>query len=162
MMWQRHPLRGIFALLCGETLIAVAVASMMALSWLIHRNSNDQTLAEVVYRSNALWCSGRGDRQSRAAGGIATTPDPEQFAGSTKDAYRFARQNPALLAKLHCYCGCDQIDGHKNLLDCFRGYHGAWCDVGTSEALEAEILSASGNPADQIKEFLRQRFAAPK
>ena len=55
-----------------------------------------------------------------------------------------AREHPALLAQLHCYCGCDRTDGHKNLLDCFRDNHGGHCAICTGEALEAEKLARQG------------------
>ena len=34
-------------------------------------------------------------------------------------AYQFAVDRPDLLAQIPCYCGCGQLDGHKNNLDCF-------------------------------------------
>lgn len=38
--------------------------------------------------------------------------------GSAK-AYQFAVDFPDILAQIPCYCGCGQLDGHKNNLDCF-------------------------------------------
>lgn len=35
-----------------------------------------------------------------------------------QEAYRFAIANPAVLAKLPCYCGCGNM-GHTSNLDCF-------------------------------------------
>ena len=146
----------------SEICMAAAVVVMITLSWLLHSNCNKRPPLDDSYSRSALWCSAESDHQTKSADRGETTVDPAQFAGSTKEAYKFARRNPAILEKLHCYCGCDQTDGHKSLLDCFRSYHGAWCEVGTSEAIQAEALSDLGNPADQIREFLRQRFNAPK
>ncbi len=87
------------------------------------------------------------------------TLDPNQFVGPVKEAYKFAEQNPALLAQLHCYCGCDKAEGHQNLLDCYRGMHGASCEICTGEALLAKRMSDQGSPVDQIREAIRRNFA---
>jgi len=63
------------------------------------------------------------------------TLDPKQFVGPVREAYKFAGKNPALLAQLHCYCGCDKAYGHQNLLDCYRGTHGATCEICTQESV---------------------------
>ena len=44
--------------------------------------------------------------------------DPTAPKG-TAIAYQFAVDNPELLEPIPCYCGCGEIDGHKNNLDCF-------------------------------------------
>ena len=87
------------------------------------------------------------------------TLDPNQFVGPAREAYKFAKRNPALLAQLHCYCGCDKAYGHQSLLDCYRGTHGATCEICTEEALQAERMSDQGSPAEEIREAIRRRFA---
>jgi len=87
------------------------------------------------------------------------TLDPNQFVGPVKEAYKFAEQNPALLAQLHCYCGCDKAEGHQNLLDCYRGMHGSTCEICTGEALLAKRMSDQGSPVDQIRDALRRNFS---
>jgi hypothetical protein len=106
-------------------------------------------------------CCARGTN----AQGVATntdpgrlTLDPEQFVGPVKQAYAFAGRNPALLAQLWCYCGCDKTDGHKSLLDCYRDRHGATCEICSGEALQAQRMSEQGSPVDQIRDALRRRF----
>jgi hypothetical protein len=101
--------------------------------------------------------------QIRAAANSVTVPsgltlNPNLFAGDTRQAYLVAQQHPELLAQLHCYCGCEQHEGHKSLLDCFRSNHGAGCDTCVGEAVAAGQMADSGLPADQIREALRQRF----
>ncbi len=90
---------------------------------------------------------------------LRMTLDPDLFTGEVKQAYQIARAHPALLEKMHCYCGCDRIDGHKNLLDCFRDRHGSVCAICTGEAIEAEQLAKKGMPVEQIRDALRARFA---
>jgi hypothetical protein len=87
------------------------------------------------------------------------TLDPNQFVGPVREAYKFAEQNPSLLAELHCYCGCDKAEGHQNLLDCYRGTHGASCEICTGEALLAKRMSEQGSPVDQIRDAIRRNFA---
>lgn len=94
-----------------------------------------------------------------AAQHLRMTLDPNQFVGEVKQAYLIAESDPALLAQLHCYCGCDRTDGHKNLLDCYRDTHGAHCAICTGEAIEAEKLATQGMPVEKIRDALRDRFA---
>ncbi len=37
----------------------------------------------------------------------------------TVDAYQAALDIPEYLEQIPCYCGCGEIEGHKNNLDCF-------------------------------------------
>ena len=105
-------------------------------------------------------CAGRAQAETVADSGSQgrLTLDPNQFVGPVREAYKFAEQNPALLAQLHCYCGCDKAEGHKNLLDCYRGMHGASCEICTGEALLAKRMSDQGSPVDQIREAIRRNF----
>src|SRR5579862_4315765 len=89
---------------------------------------------------------------------LRITLDPQNFQGTVREAYEVAEKDPALLAQLHCYCGCDVTDGHKNLLDCYRDLHGAHCAICSGEALEAEKLAQEGMPVEKIRDALRERF----
>lgn len=102
----------------------------------------------------------RSSTQPVAAATVASlTLDPGQFQGDTKQAYLVAQQHPELLAQMHCYCGCEQHEGHKNLLDCFRTRHGAGCDICVGEAVTAGKLADAGMPVDQIRDALRDRYS---
>jgi hypothetical protein len=90
---------------------------------------------------------------------LRMTLDPKLFQGDVKKAYQVAQDDPALLAQMHCYCGCDRTEGHKNLLDCFRDKHGSTCAICTGEAIEAEQLARQGMPVEQIRDSLRARYA---
>ncbi|MHB8383344.1 MAG: CYCXC family (seleno)protein [Candidatus Binataceae bacterium] len=98
--------------------------------------------------------SGAGDPAAK----LRMTLDPQLFHGDVKKAYQVAQDDPALLAQMHCYCGCDKIEGHKNLLDCFRDKHGSTCAICTGEAIEAEQLAGQGMPVEQIRDSLRSRY----
>ena len=103
------------------------------------------------------------DGQLAAAGDpaarIRITLDPQNFQGPVREAYEIARRDPALLAQLHCYCGCDKADGHKNLLDCYRDTHGSRCEICVGEARDAESMASRGMPIEQIRDALRARYA---
>ena len=105
----------------------------------------------------AGWAKAKTVAANAAQGRL--TLDPNQFIGPVKQAYRVAEKNPALLAQLHCYCGCDKANGHQNLLDCYRDRHGETCQICTEEALLAEQMSEQGSPVDQIRDAIRRRFA---
>ncbi len=97
------------------------------------------------------------DASGGGAGG-SLTQDPGLYQGDTRQAYIVARDHPELLAQLDCYCGCEQHEGHKNLLDCFRTNHGAGCDICVGEAVTAGQMLNHGTPVDQIREALRARY----
>jgi uncharacterized protein with PCYCGC motif len=111
-----------------------------------------------VYRSRASE-SASAQTAADAEQHLRTTLDPNLFVGDVKTAYQIAERDPTLLAQLHCYCGCDRTDGHKNLLDCYRDTHGAHCAICTNEALEADKLASQGMPVEKIRDALRDRFA---
>jgi hypothetical protein len=93
-----------------------------------------------------------------AASSDSLTLNPDMFEGETRAAYLIAQKHPDLLAQLDCYCGCEQHEGHKNLLDCFRSNHGATCATCTGEAVTAGQLFENGTPVEQIRAILRQRY----
>jgi hypothetical protein len=89
---------------------------------------------------------------------VSLTQDPQLYQGEARQAYIVARDHPELLAQLDCYCGCEEHEGHKNLLDCFRTNHGAACDICMGEAVTAGQMLSQGTPVDQIREALRARY----
>ncbi len=102
--------------------------------------------------------SARAVPAKAAANVPAPTLDPVLFMGPVRDSYQIARDNPALLAQLHCYCGCDRVEGHKNLLDCFRDTHGSRCEICVGEVLQAARMFDQGAPVEQIRDALRARY----
>jgi hypothetical protein len=131
----------------------------------MHRKSNSAaTLIAGVAVAVLLGLAGVAIYQMRASANAASTSNgltlnPELFQGETHQAYLVAQQHPELLAQLDCYCGCEQHEGHKNLLDCFRTNHAATCATCTGEAVTAGQLYENGTPVEQIREMLRQRYA---
>ena len=131
----------------------------------MHRKSNRAAgLVAGIIVIGLLGLAGLAIYQMRASADAAAssnslTLNPELFQGETRAAYLAAQQHPDLLAQLDCYCGCEQHEGHKNLLDCFRSNHAATCATCTGEAVTASQLFENGTPVEQIRAILRQRYA---
>lgn len=63
--------------------------------------------------------------QARAHAPRVPTVDPSQFKDpEVSKSYQAARENPELLEKMPCYCGCYN-QGHTSNYDCFVDNHGA-------------------------------------
>jgi hypothetical protein len=135
-------MRFIVALLGGASIIA-------AVYFLVPPTSGSLHVATVQ----------AGESEAQAAENLRVTLDPKQFQGDVRKAYQVAQDDPALLAQLHCYCGCDKADGHRNLLDCYRTEHGAHCEICVGEANDAEAMAKRGMSIDQIRDALRARYA---
>ncbi len=130
----------------------------------MRRKSNDAGLMAGIIVVALLGLAAVTIYQMRTAADAATasysiTLNPGLLQGETHDAYLVAQRHPELLAQLDCYCGCEQHEGHKNLLDCFRTNHAVTCATCTGEAVTAGQLYENGTPVDQIREVLRQRYA---
>ncbi|MBI3405281.1 MAG: hypothetical protein HY046_07455 [Acidobacteria bacterium] len=87
------------------------------------------------------------------------TMDPATFTGKIAEAYRIARQRPALLEQMPCYCGCYTTFGHQNNLDCFKDRHSENCPICVEIAIRAEQLEKSGYSIADIKTLIDRRFA---
>jgi hypothetical protein len=83
---------------------------------------------------------------------------PGTFAGEAREAYQIAADDPRLLTRLHCYCGCDKVLGHRNLLDCYHDRHAATCGTCIGETIDAHQMSTQGSPVEQIRDALRARY----
>jgi hypothetical protein len=135
-----------------------AIAALVAVAW----------AGIVFYHSPRVEAGARNAGRSDLAASTASrdpaqqlrmTLDPNLFKGQVKQAYEIAERDPALLAQLHCYCGCDRTNNHKNLLDCYRDDHGSHCAICVGEAIDAENMAQQGAPIDQIRDTLRSRYA---
>jgi hypothetical protein len=141
----------------AKTTLAVIAGVMVlaagAYAWM-GGSTGSAPIAQVLGKSDGSQCCMGGDTDRSHP-----TLDPARFQGDAREAYTVARINPALLAQLHCYCGCDKDFGHRNLLDCFRTDHGSHCEICMGEAIEAERLALRGMPVEQIRDALRAKFA---
>lgn len=127
------------ALVCGVLLVA-------AIAYFASAQSSHPATAQAA------------SSEGEATENLRLTLDPMRFQGPVRQAYQVAQDDPALLAQLHCYCGCDKADGHKSLLDCYRDEHGSRCEICVGEANDAEAMSKRGESIDQIRDALRARY----
>jgi len=138
-------------IILGSSFVAILA---LAYRWPLASSAVNNTRARgAMCIGGHCCCSGRAEAAERL------TLDPNQFDGPAKQAYQVAEKNPGLLAQLHCYCGCDRVYGHQNLLDCYRGDHGSKCEICIGEALMAQQLSEQGSPVDQIRDAIRRNYA---
>lgn len=109
--------------------------------------------------------SSRPDRvpafQSTAASrDLGPTLAPDKFIGKTRDAYRVAKQIPATLAQLPCYCECDRGYGHKSLHSCFEDDHASHCAVCVDEALLAYQLQTQNKMTpEQVRQRIIEKYS---
>jgi Protein of unknown function with PCYCGC motif len=150
------------AIILGSSAAIVALAYLLAGFGASSKERGDARGAMCI--AGHCCCAGRARAETVAAYGAneRVTLDPNQFLGPAKQAYQVADKKPGLLAQLHCYCGCDRIYGHQNLLDCYRGDHGSKCEICIGEALMAQQLSEQGSPVDQIRDAIRRNYSGEK
>ena len=87
------------------------------------------------------------------------TLDPARFTGRVAEGYRIAKERPALLERIPCYCGCYFDSGHQNSLDCFKDHHGETCELCLTIALRAEELEKQGYGVADIKKIIDRDYA---
>jgi hypothetical protein len=84
---------------------------------------------------------------------------------SVEAAYKIAVKRPGLLAKIRCYCPCEQI-GHKNLLHCYFkngepgvfDKHAVFCSTCYAEALLAFLWAELGATDPEIIEGMKRKY----
>jgi hypothetical protein len=117
----------------------------------------------VAIAYGGFMSSPSSESQTTAGGDVGAqlrvTLDPQRFQGNVREAYEVAEKDPALLAQLHCYCGCDKTLGHKSLLDCYRDDHASRCGICMGEARDAEPMAKQGMAIEQIRDALRARYS---
>jgi hypothetical protein len=79
---------------------------------------------------------------------------------ASQQAYAVARKHPALLDRLHCYCGCEESPQlhHKSLLTCYTTLHATGCEICRGEATMAGRMKDEGSPDDEIKEVVESLY----
>ena len=91
---------------------------------------------------------------------LGSTLAPAKFVGKTREAYQVAKEIPATLAQLPCYCHCDQSFGHKSLHTCFEDDHAAHCAVCVDEALLAFRLQKEQKMTpEQVREVIIEKYS---
>jgi hypothetical protein len=88
--------------------------------------------------------------------------EPASFTDKQQqDAYTAAREIPAVLNQLYCWCHCREstIFHHRSLLECFESDHGSQCSTCMGEATLAYKMVKSGiNDVRQIQSAIDAQF----
>lgn len=69
---------------------------------------------------------------------------PKDAIGHVKMSYMAAKQIPEILRQLFCYCGCDHMDEHTSLFDCYKDDHSVGCSYCQGEAIMAFKMNKKG------------------
>jgi len=88
--------------------------------------------------------------------------DPAGFSGDQqRHAYMAAREIPAVLNQLYCWCHCREstIFHHRSLLECFESDHGSQCSTCMGEAtLAYDMVKRGVTDVRQIQNAIDLRF----
>ena len=82
----------------------------------------------------------------------------------TLKAYGYAIENPEVIEKIPCYCGCEEI-GHTSLLSCYISDDGVYsshasnCDICVGEVIRIKELYESGMYISDIKEIIDKEYS---
>ena len=117
----------------------------------------------------------RGGRDVQSASSTATHhPEPRPGITSEKvmpasfvprtpgsnEAYAAARTHAATLDGVYCHCDCSKHSGHRSLLTCFEGEHGAYCDICMGEAMVASGMADQGRSLEEIRTAIDRQFGS--
>jgi hypothetical protein len=79
--------------------------------------------------------------------------------------YHFADAHPSVYERVPCFCGCDQMLGHRSLLDCFvkpegAGWepHASGCGVCIQESQMIRRMLARGVSPNQISDTIVAQY----
>lgn len=128
--------------------------------------------ALLVGACAAVVCIGTGDAGAKdgatGAGGAGEkltysgppVMDPSMATGMAAIGYASAKAAPEVMAKLFCYCGCDQTDSHSALIDCYTGIHGMDCHICQEEAVLALKMYRDGATIGEIQRRIDAQFSS--
>jgi hypothetical protein len=159
MTQETKSVAGLLALLTAAVSLFLA-ASPSSMS------AAPQAKAEPVPASHIIVPKPRVPRRRSLDPALFRDPD-------TRKAYQIARDNPQLLEKMACYCGCmtspapsrrsappeSGVDGHTSNYECFVDNHGAGCALCRRIALEAQQMQSLGTKVATIKREIDGRYA---
>jgi hypothetical protein len=90
--------------------------------------------------------------------------DPKLFTTGyepeARRGYEIAREMPATLDLLHCFCECKEspVFHHRTLLTCYTDQHAAGCGICLREAMMAADLKKQGASDEQIEALVEGSF----
>lgn len=101
-----------------------------------------------------------------APGGVLA---PEDVPPGLAAHYQSAQDHPEIFSVVPCFCGCEEMLGHRHLGDCFvrpdgRGLeaHALGCGVCLGEAQQVmDLLAAGAEEPDQIRDAVVAEWSDP-
>jgi len=81
--------------------------------------------------------------------------------------YELARANPDVYSQVPCFCGCQEMLGHRNLEDCFVTPDGGWeshasgCSICTQESQMLMRMMGRGMGAGMMADRVIAEFGGP-
>lgn len=93
----------------------------------------------------------------QAAAGI---PPASRYKGVVKQAYEAANAYPQIANSLFCYCGCDQQNHHRRLIDCFRDEHAVRCSICQDEMIRAAGYKKQGMSNSAISQAIDKEYSS--
>ncbi len=145
----------------------IAVLSFVAAGVLFMRSSGRSSQREPTTASDthseASHSHGARVPAFQQASEIGTLPPTlaaNKFTGKSREAYVVAKEIPATLAQLPCYCECDKAFGHKSLHSCFVDDHASQCAVCVDEALLAYKLQKEEKlTPEQVRDRIIEQYS---
>ena len=152
----------------NKTLLIIVVVLVVGVAVVLATRSNQDStprtqpaVAEVTPRPEKTKQEVPAYQSAEQARQLGVTLDPKQFFGKAREAYQVAKQIPATLAQLPCYCHCDKGFGHKSLHTCFETDHASHCAVCVDEALMAYQLQKDEKlTPEQVRERIVKKYSS--
>jgi hypothetical protein len=134
----------------GALIIAGAALALVATAVVISLNRP----SPVSGKAPVIAPTGRSD--------ASAVLDPTSFSDDQqRHAYMAAREIPAVLNQLYCWCHCREstIFHHRSLLECFESDHASQCSICMGEATIAFAMGKRGvTDVRQIQDVIDSRF----
>jgi hypothetical protein len=131
-------------IIAGAALVLVAAAVVISLN----------RPSPVSGKAPVITPAGRSD--------ASAVLDPTSFSDDQqRHAYTAAREIPAVLNQLYCWCHCREstIFHHRSLLECFESDHASQCSICMGEATLAYNMVKQGvTDVRQIQDVIDSRF----
>lgn len=107
-----------------------------------------------------------GDMQAIAPPGVVA---PDEIPDGLVAHYEAAQTHFAIFEQIPCFCGCEEMLGHRHLGDCFvradgsgLEAHALGCGVCLGEAAQVmELISSGARDADRIREAVVAEWGDP-
>lgn len=107
-----------------------------------------------------------GPGASRAAPAVVSF-SPDGLPGPMAEHYAFARANANVYAQVPCFCGCQEMLGHRDLAQCFVTPDGAWeshaagCQVCIDESRMVMRMMGRGMGPGMMHDRIVSEFGGP-